>query len=140
VEDCLRQHRRCLWPAQVVTGSSTTLTTVKLHMKTDPGAQCVFIRGYTCRSLPPVCQCDSGGHHPGAWREMQLAKTAVGPVLTPHLIFFFPFTSVFFPFASVFFPFASFFFPFASFFFPFASFFFHIFSIFLFPISYFFPK
>ncbi len=56
MEGCGRQHRRLLQLAQLVTSSSTTNRAVKLHEEVDAGAQCVYKRGYICRSPPPACQ------------------------------------------------------------------------------------
>jgi hypothetical protein len=59
-ESCIGQRRRFLSSAQVVTDVSFTLTTVKLHDEVIPGAQCMCIRGYICRSPPPACQYTKG--------------------------------------------------------------------------------
>jgi hypothetical protein len=57
VEDCLRQGRILLQPAQLATGSSTTLTAVKLHEEVYPGAQyTVYIWLYTyILQVPTSC-------------------------------------------------------------------------------------
>jgi hypothetical protein len=53
-------------------------------MEVDPGAQCVCIRGYICRSPPPACQYTEGVPPPPARSggEDRPPETAAGPVLT----------------------------------------------------------
>jgi hypothetical protein len=65
-ESCKRQRQRLLSSAQVVTDVPVTSTTLKLHDEVVPGAQCVCIGGYICRSSPPVCQYTEGIPHPRA--------------------------------------------------------------------------
>ncbi len=55
---------RALQPAQGVIGSSTTLTTVKIHMKADPGPQESISVGTGFSSPLPVFQDDGGGVPP----------------------------------------------------------------------------
>jgi hypothetical protein len=84
-ESCKRQRRRLLSLAQVVTDVPVTSTTVKLHDEVVPGAQCVCIGGYICRSPPPACQYTEGVPPPprrGARRGKRLPETAAGPVLS----------------------------------------------------------
>jgi hypothetical protein len=59
-DSCKRQRRRLLSSAQVVTDIPVTSTTVKLHDEVVPGAQCMCIGGYKCRSPPPTCQYTEG--------------------------------------------------------------------------------
>jgi hypothetical protein len=60
------------------------INSCKTSEEVVPGAQCVCIRGYICRSPPPACQYTEGvppAPRSVERREMRLPETAVGPVL-----------------------------------------------------------
>ncbi len=66
MESYKRQRRSPLSSAQVVANVPITLMTVELHREVVPGAQCVCIRGYICRSPLPACQYTEGVPPPRA--------------------------------------------------------------------------